>query len=215
VAPPVLSSFAQDLYDRLAPLAQDDADNGYALALYCAAIGQMFQEVEDYARDTTVDDKDAPGWSGIVDINRAPSKGLAWLAQFVGVTLQVGLDDASQRTRILETDGWNRGTLGGISGAAHQYLTGAKNVIIRERDAVASPALPAYGLTVITYTSQTPDSSKVLAALLAQKPAGIILRYVVLTGQDYEALFTGHATYQNVFTTYATYQGIVTDQPGT
>lgn len=208
---PVLSSFAQALYDSMAPVAQNDAAYNWALAQYCASIGTMFQEIEDLSRDSG----DLPGWSAIMDINRVANKGLGYLAQFVGVRLLAGLDDATQRARILETDGWNRGTLTAISGAAHQFLTGAKSVIIRERDAAASPTDPAYGLSVVTYASETPDSDKVLAALLAQKPAGILLRYQVLTGQDYQALLDNHPTYSNVFSTYATYQGVATETPGT
>lgn len=216
ILPADLKSFAADIYERLAPLAYDDAHQGYALAAYVGAFGQMFQVVEDYGRDQDLGGGVvAPGWSVLTDINRCPPEALGWLAQFVGVQLQVGLDDATQRARIRETAGWKRGTLGAISGAAHQYLTGAKNVIIRERDAAASPTAPEYGLTVITYTSQTPDSTKVLAALIAQKPAGIILSYHVLPGQDYQELLTDHPTYANVFATYATYQGVATDQPGT
>jgi hypothetical protein len=212
---PLLSSFAQGLYDALAPLARDDASNNYALAWYCAAIGTMLQEVEDYARDTTVDGVDAPGWSGLLDVNRAPSKGLGYLAQFVGVTLLPGLSDAAQRDRIRQTDGWNRGTPAAIRGAAQQYLTGAKTVVLRERDVAASASDPAYGLSVITYTSQTPDSAKVLAAIQAQKPAGIILRYVVRTGQDYQSIYTNRATYGALYSAYATYEGVIEDQPGT
>lgn len=210
---PVLGSFAQRIYNDLAPLAYDDANHNWALAYYVDVFGQMFQIVEDYSRDDQV--ADAPGWSVILDINRAPSSALAWLAQFVGVQLQVGLSDAAQRARIQGTDGWRRGSPASMVAAAQQYLTGAKTVIMRERDPVACPSQPAYGLTIITYTSQTPDSAKVLAALIAQKPAGIVLNYRTAAGQDYQSLVTHHALYSNVFADYVTYQGIVTDEPGT
>ena len=49
-APP-MESFAADLYASLEPLAWLDADNYYALAVLCTAIGIMFQEAEDLARD--------------------------------------------------------------------------------------------------------------------------------------------------------------------
>lgn len=212
---PVLSSFAQRLYDDLAPLAYDDANQGYALANFCKAFGTMFQVVDDYSRDQVVGNKVLPGWSQLIDINRAPAEGLAYLGQFVGVPILVGLSDAAQRARIKAVGGQNRGTLASIIAAAQQYLTGAQTVIVRERDVAASATDPAYGLTVITYASQTPDTAKVLAALIAQKPAGIILNYHTNVGADYQSVFTSFATYQNVFTTYLTYQGVVTAQPGT
>jgi len=212
---PVLDSFGQEVYDRLLTLTRDDEIHGWSLALYVNAIGKMFQIVEDYSRDQIVGGQDLPGWSQLLDVDRAPTAALGWLAQFVGVELEPNLDDATQRARIRETAGWKRGSLGAISGAAHQYLIAPKNVIIRERDPVACPTHPAYGLTVITYTSQTPDSAKVLAALLAQKPAGIILRYITADGQDYQALIDDHPLYSGVFSTYTTYEGVATDTPGT
>jgi hypothetical protein len=59
--------------------------------------------------------------------------------------------------------------------------------------------------------TQTPG----YAALLAQKPAGIVLRYVIAQGQDYQSLYLNNASYQVVFTNYATYQGVVQSAPGT
>lgn len=214
---PVLGSFAQGLYDAIAPLAYDDKNNGWALALYCNAIGEMFQEIEDYARDSVdANGRVIPGWSSIVDVNRAPSAGLAWLAQLVGVTLDQRLSDADQRAQIRNVGGWDRGSLASIAGAPLPYLTGTKTVIIRERDPGACAAQPAYGLTVITKTSETPNSAAVLAALLAQKPAGLVLNYVVLAGNDYTLVYNGGATtYANIFSTYTTYQGLLNGVPGT
>jgi hypothetical protein len=175
----------------------------------------MFQIVEDYSRDQIINGKIAPGWSQLLDLDRAPAEALGWMGQFVGVPLLQGLSDAAQRARIRAVGGWNRGTPASIIAAAQQYLTGAKTVILRERDPVASPVEPAYGLTVITYTSQTPNSAQVLAALQAQKPAGLLLNYQVKTGQDYQSLYVNHPTYSNVYGSYLTYQGVVVDQPGT
>jgi hypothetical protein len=213
MAMPILQPAAQELYDKLEPFQYDEANHDYALAKFCSAVGSILEEIESYVRDGADGE---PGWSILLDINRAPLKGLAWLAQFVGVTLVPQLPtetqaqyDARSRARILSTDGWRRGTPDSLRGAAAQWLTGTKTVIFRERWP------DAYSLTVVTYTSQTPDQAKVLASLLEQKPAGLVLTYNVLAGQDYQSLYANHATYQNVFTSYATYQGLVTDQPGT
>lgn len=213
---PALSSFAADLYARLAPMAFDEANQNYSLANYLGGVGQMFQVVEDYGRDQLVNGKYAPGWSQLMDINRCPSSALGWLAQFVGVRLQTGLSDAAQRARIQGTDGWKRGSVGALIAAAQQYLTGSQTVLIRERDPAACALQPAYGLTIITRTSETPDSAAVLKALLLQKPGGIILVYTVLAGQDYTILYNGGVTtYANVFSTYLTYGGVANGVPGT
>lgn len=89
--------------------------------------------------------------------------------------------------------------------------------MFRERDgaAVGYPGTPdyAYCLTVITYTSETPDPAATHAALLTQKPGGIRLNYLTADGQDYTSLKTNNATYQVVLDSYLTYTGVLTDIP--
>jgi hypothetical protein len=194
------------MYDQLAPLAHDDASNNYALAWYIAALSEAWQDVDDVARDTDA----GPGWSSLLDLNRCPVEALPWLAQFVGVKLVTGSTDAAMRARIASTDGWKRGTPAALIGAVTPLLTGTKTVIFRERNG-GDP----YALLVHTKTSETPDSAAVLAALMKQKPAGIILTYTVISGNDYQTLLTDTPLYSNVFSTYATYTGVVDDVPGT
>jgi hypothetical protein len=118
------------------------------------------------------------------------------------------------RQRIASTDGFQRGTVAALRGAAQATLTGAKTVLLRERDHdPADTPNYAYYLTVTTYTSQTPNPAATLAALLAQKPGGIVLTYHTLAGQDYLTLRTNHATYNDVRTTYASYDAVRTDTP--
>jgi hypothetical protein len=157
-----------------------------------------------------------PAWGVIMDVDVAPFKALPWLAQFVGVTVphqNPGETDENYDARVRDyiraTPGFSRGTPEAMIVAAQQYLTGNKEVIIRERHG------GAYLLQILTYASQTPDSAAVLKALISQKPAGIVLTYTVLAGQDYQLLYQNNATYQIVYTKYATYQGVLSDQPGT
>lgn len=203
-----MNSAAQRVYDKLLPVQSPD------LATYVGGMGDaMFQEIDDYASDGPLDQQ---GWSILLDLNRIPDKGLDWIAQFIGVHFPPGLTPAQKKVRIQNTDGWKRGTTASIAAAPLPYLTGTQTVIIRERDPAASPSQPAYGLTVITRTSETPDSAAVLKALMEQKPAGIILNYVVLAGQDYTILYNaGGTTYANVFANYLTYQGVANGVPGT
>lgn len=209
---PVPDSFASRLYAALEPMAFDDEANSWALLVYCIALGTMFQEIDDYASDGP---NGEPGWSSLLDVDLTPLKALPWLGQFIGVTVDQKLSEVDQRQQVSDAGGWRRGTPASLVGAAQPYLTGNKTVIMRERDPAASPAEPAYGLSVITYTSETPDSAAVEAALIAQKPAGIVLRYVVMDGQDFQSLYLNNPTMQDVFTTYATFQGVVEAQPGT
>jgi hypothetical protein len=121
---PVLQSAAADLYDRLTPIAKPDAGLGYPLANYMAALGTMLQVIDDYARDQNVSGKLAPGWSQLLDVNRCPPECLPWLGQFVGVPVNVALNDAQQRTQVRSRNGWQRGTLGAIVAAAQSQLNG-------------------------------------------------------------------------------------------
>jgi hypothetical protein len=214
--PPELSpdTYAERLYEMLAPLAQHDPENGWALLIYVNAIATGFQLTEDWVRDTPAGE---PGWSLLVDLDRCPPEALGWLAQFVGVRLLPGSSEQEQRDRIASTDGFKRGTRDALIGAAKSTLTGSQTVIFRERDGanMGHPTSPdyAYCLSVITYASQTPDPNATLSALLAQKPGGILMSYRTATGQDYLQLKTNHATYAAVKAAYRDYNAVRTDEP--
>jgi len=208
-------SYAARLYLALAPLAQDDESTGWNLLVYVNAHGTMFQLVEGLVRDTA----DGPGWSPLLNLQLCPPDALPWLGQMIGVRIPPGVTDpAAQRRWIAETDGWSRGTTAALMGACRATLTGKQRIVFRERDGAVygdggSPNY-AYHLTVNTYTSETPDPTATLNALLAQKPGGIVLHYATVTGQDYLILQTNHATYADVKAAYATYYGVKTDTPG-
>ena len=74
---------------------------------------------------------------------------------------------------------------------------------------LASPYIETDGSTASR--PQGPDS--VLAAIMRQKPAGILLDYDSVLGQDYQQLYENHTDYQDVFTTYTDYQEVVLAQP--
>jgi hypothetical protein len=196
--PPELASFAALLYDALAPLATLDGQADWHLAHYCGAHGAMFQPVADVARDTPA----GPGWSAVLDLDRCPDAWLPWLAQFVGVTVVAGSTPAEMRTRIASTDGFNRGTPEAIRAAAQATLTGNQTVTFRERD--SSAADPPYTLEVLTLTGETPDPAATRAAIVAQKPGGILLNYRTVAGQDWQAVQA--KTWRAVKTTTASWR---------
>jgi len=206
-----MGSFSDDLYNNhLLPLQWAESQNGFALRMYCDSIGGMFQIVEDLSRDGVDNSgKNAPGWSQLMDLPRCPTYALQWLAQFIGVLLPIGLTDAQQRAYIAAAPGWKRGTPAAIIAAAQTHLTGNKLVTLRER----SP--DAYSFDIHTLTSETPNSAQTLADILAQKPAGINMTYSTWTGQDYQTIYSGNASYSPLFTGFLTYQGIVNNAPGT
>lgn len=200
---PVVGSVAADLYAELAPLAVEDADRGWALLTIGEAIGRMVQDVDDLARDREA----GIGWSAIVDRLRVPAAGLAWLGQMTGVRVTAGAGADVQRAEIANAAGFRRGSPAAMIGAARAHLTGAQTVVLRERDG------GAYRLTVITYADQTPDPAAVERALIAQKPAGVVLLYLTQTGQDYATLAGAYADYAAVAATYADYHAVTDDVP--
>ncbi len=197
-------SFADQLYWALGPLAGQDPAYDWALLILCNAIGVMFQEVEDLARDTP----DGPGWSPLLDLSRCPEEALPWLSQFVGVRLQPDDSDAEDRARIAATDGWRRGTPAALIASAQATLTGNQVVNLYERQG------DPYALLVQTLTYETPDQAATLAAILAQKPGGLVLTYAAIPGQTYTSFKSGNATYAVAKGKYATYRGLLTNQPG-
>jgi hypothetical protein len=178
---PELDSYAEQIYEQMAPLAFADEENGWPLLHLCAANGSLYQPVEDLVRDQG----DAPGWSQLVDVDRCPDDFLPWLAQLPGVQLDYGATAESMRNRIRSTDGAKRGGANAFRGAASPHLTGERHVFVHERD--GSP----WRVTVVTRTSETPDPAAVLAALLAQKPAGIVLEYSTVDGEVWDEIDAG------------------------
>lgn len=198
----MLDSFAERIYEQVEPLTYDEENQDHALEHFVGALGSMFQTVEEYASDGP---NGEPGWSIILDLNRAPVEALPWLGQFVGVTIQQDVSIELQRQQIHAVSGFQRGTPRSLMAAAQQYLTGDKQVILRERNG------SAYQLTIVTKSSQTPNPARVEAAIRTQKPAGIALTYNVISGQDFQTLIENHALMSNVFTYYADFEGVLED----
>jgi hypothetical protein len=196
-------SFAARLYVALAPLAQQDPQNAWSLLILCNAVGEMFQLLDDYVRDSP----EGPGWSALMDVNRAPAEALGWLGQFAGVRLRPGDTEAQNRQRIKSTDGFRRGTPAAITAAAQATLTGAKTVGITERDG-GDP----YALKVNTFAPETPDTVATYNALLAAKPAGLTLTYSTgAAGQTYAGLNSKVASYTAMTTRYVNYTACIID----
>jgi hypothetical protein len=203
---PVVTEAAEELYARLGPWAAADTERGLAtgewrLLEMCEGIMGRLQDIREVVFDDI--DEDHPGWSHVLDVDRAPEEWLGWMAQFAGVRLQQGLDEVTQRARIKSTDGFRRGSPGAIVGAAQQYLTGDKTVYLVERH--GSP----YRLTVTTVAGETPDVASVVAAIKAQKPAGIVMGHTITTEIDYNALRDTHADYDEVADLYVNYNEVL------
>ena len=196
------------LYGELVPLAYADTDGH--LETLCDAVGAMFEQAAQLAGPGPAGE---PGWSILLDVARCPGYALPWLGQFVGVNVDSTLDEAGQRQQIRAETGMARGTPASLVAAAQRYLTGTRAVILIERDAAVCSTVPAYGLKVLTRTSETTDTGVVLAALIAAKPAGIILEYDTVDGQTWKDVIDNYASWGDVITTYSTWQDVIDNTP--
>lgn len=205
---PTVGTAAEEAYESMGPWAeQDTLDERYDLLGYLEGVfgGSRLQDLIDIVRDGP---NGEPGWSSVLDLERAPSEWLPWLAQLGGARVLPGLDDAGQRARIAGTDGMKRGSPGALRAAAQQYLTGNKYVILNER-----LGGNAWQLGIRSLDSETPDPALVLNAINEQKPAGIVLSYATVPGQTYDALATAFDTYTDMEAAYATYSALSTNLP--
>lgn len=164
---PELNDFATLLYDRLEPLAYADSTQSYSLAHLCQAIGIMYEDLYDVLGG------DNP-WSVLFDVENIPLAFLPFLAQFLGARIPAGSDEETARSYVRTPSGLERGTVASIVAATQRTLTGGKNVVIIERQGGN-----AYDLLIHTRVAETPDAAATEASIITQKPAGIILSYVV------------------------------------
>lgn len=200
MARPTVTEIAEEFYGSLGPWARRDTfdseiSDEWPLLHFCEGTVRGLQQVEDIIRDTD----DGPGWSIVMDADRCPEEWLGWLGQFAGVRLLAGLSEADQRARVKGTDGFNRGSPGAMEAAAAQYLTDLKRVFLIER--FPTP----YRMTVTTITDETPDAAAVERAVMDQKPAGIILTYLVVDGDDYATLPAIYTSYEDLLDSKSSY----------
>jgi hypothetical protein len=186
-----------DLYGRMG--WAHDEDTGGVLEQWLSGVGQLIQTVDNLCRDgEDANDNPAPGWSQVLDVNRAPTYVLPWLAQFVGVRLDPSLRDDQMRAQIENPAGFARGTPGYIIAAANAYLIPGWTIVLHERDTSPYHLLidvPQAGLAGIgsyesvwqensTYTAIIANfatyksiwflDSEIIDAIDATIPAGII-----------------------------------------
>lgn len=163
-----------EVYEQALPLAYADEATGWPLLTFLQAIGGTVAPIEDLAYDTDA----GPGWSNAVDVDRAPPRILGWLGQLYGVHVTPGNPAdpvwvTQARDEVRNAAGIRRGTPPSLVGAVQATLTGMKLVRVRERD--TSP----YHLTVLVRTSECPSPALSEAAARSQKPAGLVLVFVV------------------------------------
>jgi hypothetical protein len=182
--PPAVPAVAESWYDELKVTQPADEQLGWPFLIFLSGLAAAFGELHDLVRDTD----NGPGWSPALDPARAPVFALPWLAQFAGVTLTPGADEAEWRDEITSPPAFQRGTRQAIIDATARTLTGNRTVTVYERD--GGP----WDITVVTYTSETPDAAAAERGARSQKPAGLIMTFRVDPGWDVGTLEATYST---------------------
>jgi len=164
------------------------------LGLYSDAICSMWAQLEQYIDDDPYGDGSG-GWSNLLDVDRCPFEALPYLAQWNGEQIRSGMTDGQARAEITHGPNNIRGTPAGIARAAQRSLTGTGSVQILERqnsDGSSDPQGDHF--TVITFTSETPNSAQVWKDLLTAIPADMVCNYVTAVGALCTNIKTSYAT---------------------
>lgn len=150
-----------------------------------SAMGPALRIVDSADPDTSVS-----GTAELANPAAAPRSWLRWLGYLVGINID-GIPDADKRAAIADSVTLQRrGSERAIIRATQQTLTGSRSCRVYWNISGTDP----YLLTVVTLTSQTPDSVATLAAALSEKPAGMSLDVQDTTGATYDELALEYAS---------------------
>ena len=204
-------AIGNELFRNLAPIAEAYGDTG-ALIVFCRALGAMMQPVDDLVKDGV---EGQPGWSQALDKARAKDEWLPWLGQWVGYLVPAKAATENQitwsdreRIRITSRSAHRRGTIALLREVVQEHLNNPKDVLIQERVGTA------HIINVYVYDYQIATTvPQVTAAALAQKAAGLIMNFIVLTGNNYSLLQASNASYTVMTGKHANYSSVLTN-PG-
>lgn len=197
---PSLGAVGEDIYSSHRAVAFADQDNGWALAHLCEAEGRMWQPIDDLIRDSDA----GPGWSSVMDVDRAATENLPFLGQFVGVRQLAGLSDTDQRDAIRRRDGFWRGRPEAIVARGQRYTVDGQGVSIRER---YDPSLGAgvdapYHLQVRVKRSKlrAGQEAEMRKYVLAGIPGALKCDITVSDDRDFDDVAATWATFDDVLT---------------
>ena len=200
---PAVRVAAEQVY-RLLPdfvRAADEIETvDYAALRYVAGAAVGLEKAADFL--TIVDpDTSVTGTCELVNAAACPRPYLGWLGWLVGVNI-TGIADPFVRVAIGNASATQRrGSKGSIRDVVQRTLTGSQSCRIYWNLSGTEP----YLLTVITFTSQTPDAVATLEAALTEKPAGMDLELQTTDGATYAEIKANFPDYAEVKAEFPTY----------
>lgn len=198
----------KELYQMFLPVVDAFGDNGDLLNM-CRGFGKMLQPIDNVAKDGP---NGEPGYSQILDPERAPVEWLPWLGQWVGyfVTPQTSTETEAQwevreRAYITKKSAHRRGTNARLIEEVQSYLNDPKQVFLWNR------ATTAHKMTLFYYTAQLKSgytAADVNTAAQAQKAKGLLLTVTPLSGGDWNTLTVNSATWNTVVSKFANWNEV-------
>lgn len=185
-------AIGDELFAQFAPVEELHGPQP-SLEVFMRALGRAVQPIDDLAKDGG-NGSDEPGWSQVLDLARAKDEWLRWLGQWAGYWAPEESPDWDiERERIVTRSAHRRGSVAILREAIQEQLSGTKTVIIQER------LTGAYTISVSVYNSEiTTTAAKIEAHARAQKAAGLIMTFNVLSGEDWNTLVANQATWNLV-----------------
>lgn len=205
--------FTTQLLASFQPWLQYDPQN--ALYNLLVAYGSMAEQVFAIVQDVGSPDVPATftaGWSTLLDPTSCPAEFIPYGAQFVGVQIQPGTDQAVARAAWLAESGFSRGTPTAIVSAAQQFLTGSQSCVLFERQGTGDLA---YSFILVVRPEQVVSVTQLTAAVNAVKPAGITWELVQTDGWTIAGMEASEVTLGALEANFLTINGLENDQPGT
>lgn len=172
---PPVHPVTQRLFDSLPGLYQEADVDGLLrrwLSLLVDQLGEV-SYLADRIDFVPFDEGGRGGTSDLLDPGTADAVWLAWMAQLVGVRLQMGMTVAQQRAAIAgSSSGQLAGTFGAILAAVRPLLTGTQYV-----EVLSHYNDDPWQVAIRTVDSESPDDETLLGAVASAdaKPAGVLL----------------------------------------
>lgn len=194
-----VSDLTAVLYDSITPAQEivPAAPENTDLMWWCKSLAKPMDGWWDLAHNN---------WENALDPYETPDEALGWLAQFTGVLREAAWTNDQLRDAIARPSGFARGTPAAIIDAAKRTLTGTKRVDMIERFGGN-----AYHLFMRTLPVETPDESSTRAAILSEKPAGLVLDYEASAVRSWADLDADFSSWSAVDTAYASWGELLLD----
>lgn len=149
------------------------------------------------------------GTCELVNAAACPRPYLPWLGWLIGIDTTQIADQFVRDALLNASTAQRRGTVGAIRDVVERTLTGSRYCRVYSNLGGANP----YRITVITLTSETPDTGETLAAAEGEKPAGMEIELQTVAGSVWNTVVAEYDTWSDVTAAQDTWNDLTTWLP--